>query len=92
MHRIATVLMTCAIVSACAGQPVVTEAGEDKVTIEANGAPPDQISAKANEACGTYRRIARHISAKCGDGFCVQNYQLFACVPTPQAFESAPKS
>jgi hypothetical protein len=44
------------VLSACAGEPVIVDIGQDKVRIARNGAPAEPVRAKADEACGMYKR------------------------------------
>lgn len=75
----AAALALAAIVAACAGQPVVADISQDKVILQGNNAPPEQLRAKAEESCALYHRHATPLSQRCGDQYCMQKYFLFAC-------------
>ena len=95
MPKIATAALFAVILLAgCAGQPTVADIGQDKVVIQGNNAPQEQIAAKASESCAMYQRVAKPMSYRCGDGYCIQKLYLFACLPPearqPQVFDPAP--
>lgn len=69
----------------CAGQPVIADISQDKVQVQANGAPAEQIQATADQACGMYQRKAQVLSHRCGDQYCIQKIVLFACIPPGSA-------
>lgn len=80
MHRKITSIVAAALVlSGCSGQPVIADISQDKVILQGNGASPDLLMAKANEACAIYKRQAQPLSQRCGDQYCIQKYYLFAC-------------
>jgi hypothetical protein len=66
-------------VAACAGQPVVLNASDQKVEVPSDGAQDDEVHGTAEQACAKHRRSARLASFRCGDGFCVQRVVLFHC-------------
>ena len=77
----AIAVVAALLIAGCAGQPVVADSSEDKVHILTNGAQDDEIQSTADQACAKYKRSARLVSFRCGDGYCVQRMVLFACTP-----------
>lgn len=73
------VVLSAGLLIGCAGQPIVADVSQDKVIVQANGASAEQLQAKADETCTMYHRHAHYMSTRCGDGYCMQKYMLFAC-------------
>lgn len=76
------IIAALAVLTACAGQPVVGEMSQDRVIIVGNNAGEPAILAEANRGCGMYGRSAHFMSWRCMDQYCVQKAYLFAC-PAP---------
>lgn len=81
MTRFAILALSLCVLAGCAGEPVVADIGQDKVQIQGNNATQEQIAAKAAESCAMYQRVAKPMSFRCADGYCVQKVYLFACLP-----------
>jgi hypothetical protein len=84
MTRTATVFALSALalmtLTSCAGHPIVADISQDKVILQGNNAPENEIQAKATESCGMYHKArATFMSTRCGDAYCIQKYFLFSC-------------
>jgi hypothetical protein len=77
--RMLAVGVAALLVSSCAGHPVIADISQDKVILQGNNAPENELMAKANEACAMYKRRATPLSQRCGDQYCIQKYFLFSC-------------
>lgn len=72
-------LLGALLLVGCAGHPVVADISQDKVILQGNNAPQEELLAKANESCAMYHKKAQPLSQRCGDQYCIQKYYLFAC-------------
>jgi hypothetical protein len=84
MVKTATVfaISTFALMSltSCAGHPVVTDISQDKVILQGNNAPDNELQSKATESCNMYHKArATFMSQRCGDAYCIQKFYLFSC-------------
>lgn len=80
--KVVSILLAAAVlglVVACAGEPVISDIGTDKVKVVGNGARPEQIMSKAADGCALYKKKPVSISFRCADQYCIQKEYLFAC-------------